>query len=79
MFIEPGNQWENGCNESFNSKLHDELLNGEIFYTLQEAKVLIEQWRIHYNTVRPHNSLGYHPPAPQAIKALVMPAPATQQ
>jgi transposase InsO family protein len=55
------------------------LLNGEIFYTLKEAKVLIEQWRVHYNTVRPHSSLGYRPPAPQAINPLVMPASATQQ
>jgi putative transposase len=67
LFIEPGSPWENGYNESFNGKLRDELLNGEIFYTLKEAKVLIEQWRRHYNTVRPHSSLGYRPPAPQAI------------
>jgi transposase InsO family protein len=64
LFIEPGSPWENGYNESFNSKLRDELLNGEIFYTLTEAKVLIEQWRRHYNTIRPHSSLGYKPPAP---------------
>jgi putative transposase len=67
LFVEPGSPWENGCNESFNSKLRDELLNREIFYTLQEAKVLIERWRVHYNTQRPHSSLGYRPPAPQAI------------
>lgn len=67
LFIEPGSPWENGYNESFNGKLRDELLNGEIFYTLKEAQVLIEQWRIHYNTVRPHSSLGYRPPAPQTI------------
>ena len=61
-YIEPGSPWENGYCESFNSKLRDELLNGEIFYTLQEAKVIIESWRRHYNTVRPHSSLGYgHP------------------
>lgn len=71
LFIEPGSPWENGYNESFNGKLRDELLNGEIFYTLKEAKVLIEQWRTHYNTVRPHSSLGYRPPAPGAI----LPAP----
>jgi putative transposase len=59
--------WENGYNESFNGKLRDELLNGEIFYTLKEAKVLIERWRQHYNTIRPHSSLGYRPPAPAAI------------
>jgi len=68
LFIEPGSPWENGYVESFNGKLSDELLDGEIFYTLREAKVLIERWRIHYNTVRPHSSLGYRPPAPQAIQ-----------
>jgi len=67
LFIEPGSPWENGYNESFNGKLRDELLNGEIFYTLQEAKVLIERWRQHYNTIRPHSSLGYRPPAPATI------------
>jgi transposase InsO family protein len=58
LFIEPGSPWENGYVESFNGKLRDELLNGELFYTLREAKVLIERWRRHYNTVRPHSSLG---------------------
>jgi putative transposase len=67
LFIEMGSSWENGYNESFNGKLRDELLNGEIFYTLREAKVLIGQWRHHYNTVRPHSSLGYKPPAPQTL------------
>jgi transposase InsO family protein len=67
LFIEPGSPCENGYNESFNGKLRDELLNGEIFYTLQEAQVLIERWRQHYNTIRPHSSLGYRPPAPAAI------------
>ena len=67
LFIEPGSPWENGYVESFNGKLRDELLNGEIFYTLREAKVLIERWREHYNQIRPHSSLGYRPPAPQAI------------
>jgi putative transposase len=66
-YIEPGSPWENGYCESFNSKLRDELLNGEIFYSLQEAKVIIENWRNHYNTARPHSSLGYRPPAPQAV------------
>jgi len=66
LFIEPGSPWENGYIESFNGKLRDELLNGEIFYTLQEARVLIEMWRRHYNQVRPHSSLGYRPPAPEA-------------
>jgi len=70
LFIEPGSPWENGYNESFNGKLRDELLNGEIFYTLKEAQVLIEQWRRHYNTIRPHSSLGYRPPAPETIKPL---------
>ena len=67
LFIEPGSPWENGYVESFNGKLRDELLNGEIFYTLREAKVLIERWREHYNRVRPHSSLGYCPPTPEAI------------
>jgi putative transposase len=66
LFIEPGSPWENGYIESFNGKLRDELLNGEIFYTLHEARVLIEMWRRHYNQVRPHSSLGYRPPAPEA-------------
>ena len=66
LFIEPGSPWENGYNESFNGKLRDELLNGEIFYTLQEAKVLIEKWRSEYNTLRPHSSLNYLSPAPEA-------------
>ena len=67
LFIEPGSPWENGYIESFNGKLRDELLNQEIFYTLTEAKVLIEQWRREYNQVRPHSSLGYRPPAPEVI------------
>ena len=68
LFIEPGSPWENGYNESFNGKLRDELLNGEIFYTLKEAQVLIEQWRNQYNTIRPHSSLHYQPPAPEAVQ-----------
>ena len=67
LYIEPGSPWENGYNESFNGKLRDECLNSEIFFTLKEAKVLIESWRHHYNTVRPHSSLGYRPPAPQTV------------
>ena len=67
LYIEPGSPWENGYCESFNGKLRDELLNGEIFYSLKEATVVIEQWRLHYNQRRPHSSLGYRPPAPQAI------------
>ena len=65
LFIEPGSPWENGFNESFNGKLRDELLNGEIFYSLKEAQTLIENWRRHYNTIRPHSALGYRPPAPE--------------
>jgi transposase InsO family protein len=68
LFIEPGCPWENGYVESFNGKLRDELLNREIFYSLDEARVLIERWRIHYNTKRPHSSLGYRSPVPEAIK-----------
>jgi len=66
LFIEPGSPWENGYIESFNGKLRDELLNREIFTTLTEAQVLIEHWRRDYNQVRPHSSLGYRPPAPEA-------------
>jgi transposase InsO family protein len=65
LYITPASPWENGYNESFNGSLRDELLNGEIFYSLAEAKVLIEAWRRHYNTIRPHSSLGYRPPAPE--------------
>ena len=64
-YIEPGSPWENGYVESFNGKLRDELLACEVFSTLAEARVLIEQWRRHYNTVRPHSALGYRPPAPE--------------
>lgn len=67
LFIEPGSPWENGYNESFNGRLRDELLNGELFNDLREAKVLIERWRRHFNTVRPHTSLGYQPPAPETV------------
>jgi len=63
LFIEPGSPWENGYIESFNGKMRDELLDREIFTTIEEAKVLIEQWRREYNQVRPHSSLGYPPPA----------------
>jgi transposase InsO family protein len=72
LFIEPASPWENGYVESFNGKLRDELLNSETFYTLLEAKTLIESWRSHYNTIRPHSSLRYLPPAPEAI---LWPAP----
>jgi len=73
LYIEPGSPWENGYCESFNGKLRDELLNGEIFYSLKEAQVIIEQWRTHYNTKRPHSALGYRPPAPLAIAPTSMP------
>ena len=69
-FIEPGSPWENGYVESFNARLRDELLNGEIFFTLKEAQLVIEEWREHYNTARPHSALGYRPPAPEAVIAL---------
>ena len=82
-YIERGSPWENGYVESFNARLRDELLNGEIFYTLQEAQVVIESWRRHYNAVRPHASLGYRPPGPEVFlpafaawpAALTRPAP----
>jgi putative transposase len=64
-FIEPGSPWENGYIESFNGKLRDELLNGEIFDTVAEARVITEQWRNHYNTIRSHSSLGYRTPSPE--------------
>ena len=79
LYIEPGSPWENGYIESFNGKLRDELLDGEIFDTLLEAKVLIERWRVEYNTVRPHSSLGYRPPAPEAWRVQLEPASATLQ
>ncbi len=69
-YIEPGSPWENGYCESFNARFRDELLNGEILYSLRETKILIEQWRIHYNTVRPHSALRYRPPAPECIVAM---------
>ena len=71
LFIEPGSPWENGYNESFNGKFRDELLNGEIFITLLEAKGLIENWRKEYNHFRPHSSLNYQPPAPETINTNV--------
>ena len=80
-YIAPGSPWENGFIESFNARLRDELLDGEIFYSLKEAKIVIESWRRHYNTVRPHESLGYRPPAPEvfvpamAVRAAPNPQP----
>ena len=71
LYITPGSPWENGYCESFNGKLRNELLNGEIFYTLREAQVVIEKWRQHYNRVRPHSALGYRPPAPETTAILL--------
>ena len=68
LYIEPGSPWENGYNESFNGKLRDECLNQEIFYSLKEAQIVIEQWRRHYNTNKPHSASGYRPPAPQTLQ-----------
>jgi putative transposase len=81
-YIAPGSPWENGFIESFNARLRDELLDGEIFYSLKEAKIVIESWRRHYNTLRPHGSLGYKPPAPEvfvpamSLRAAPQPQPA---
>jgi len=77
LFIEPGSPWENGYIESFNGKLRDELLNREIFTTLTEAKILIEQWQQEYNHVRPHSALRYGPPAPEAIMPTPIPVTLT--
>jgi putative transposase len=74
-YIERGSPWENGYIESFNARLRDELLDGEIFYSLREARIVIESWRRHYNTIRPHASLGYKPPAPEVF---VPPSPRGQ-
>ena len=71
LYIEPGSPWENGYIESFNGKLRDELLDREIFTTLEEAKILIEQWRKEYNQVRPHSAKNYRPPVPETILTMV--------
>ena len=82
-YIAPGSPWENGFIESFNARLRDELLDGEIFYTLAEAKIIVESWRRHFNTLRPHGSLGYKPPAPEVFvpamtaRATAQPGPTT--
>lgn len=68
LYIEPGSPWENGYIESFNGKMRAQFLDGELFYTLKEAQILTERWRIHYNTVRPHSSLGGHPPVPETVQ-----------
>ena len=70
LFIEPGSPWENGYYESFNEKLRDEVFNREVFYNLREAKVVIENWRQEYTTIRPHSSLDYRPPATESIMPL---------
>src|SRR5215207_9198302 len=76
-YIAPGSPWENGYVESFNARLRDELLNGEIFYSLREAEVVVESWRRHYNTIRPHASLGFRPPAPEVVLPACAAWPAT--
>jgi putative transposase len=82
-YIAPGSPWENGFIESFNARLRDELLDGEVFYSLREAQVVIESWRRHYNTVRPHVSLGYRAPAPEVVvpaltaRTTMLPRPAS--
>ena len=73
-YIERGSPWENGYVESFNGRLRDELLNGEIFTTLKEAQIVIESWRLHYNRLRPHSALGYKPPAPEIVAWPAAPA-----
>ena len=78
LYIEPGSPWENGYCESFNGKLRDECLNGEIFYSLKEAQIVIEGWRVQYNTVRPHSALDYRPPAPGACNPFPPPKPVSQ-
>ena len=72
-YIEPGSPWENGYCESLNARFRNELLDGEVFYSIREAQILIERWRRHYNTVRPHSALGYRPPAPESIVAIDRP------
>ncbi len=78
LYIESGSPWENGYCESFNGKLRDECLNGEIFYSLKEAQIVIGQWRQQYNTVRPHAALGYRPPAPGAYNPFLLPKPVSR-
>jgi transposase InsO family protein len=70
-YIEPGSPWENGYIENFNARFRDDLLNGEIFYSLREARIVIEQWRKHDNTKRPHSVLRYRPPAPESPESIV--------
>ena len=77
-YITPGSPWENGFIESFNARMRDELLDGEIFYTLREAQIVIESWRRHYNAVRPHPSIGYRAPAPEVLVPTLSAWPAAQ-
>jgi putative transposase len=77
-YIAPGSPWENGYVESFNARLRDELLDGEIFYSMREAQVIIESWRRHYNTVRPHGAIGWKPPAPDVFVPAFAAWPAAQ-
>jgi len=77
-YIMPGSPWENGFIDSFNARLRDELLDGKIFYSLAEARIVIESWRRYYNTVRPHGSLGYKPPAHEACVSYVAERSASQ-
>ena len=68
LYIEPGSLWENGYVESFNGKMREQFLNGELFYTPKEAQIMTDRWRTHYNTIRPHSSLGGQPPAPETLQ-----------
>jgi putative transposase len=77
-YIAPGSPRENGYIESFNARLRDELIDGEIFYTLKEAQIIAESWRRHYNAVRLHTSLGYRPPAPEVFIPAFAAWPAAQ-
>jgi len=77
LFIEPGSPWENGYNERFNGSLGDEVLKREIFYTLEEAQIIIEMWRNEYNQIRPHSSLGYRSPAPKTVATWKVPVGGT--
>ena len=77
-YIEPGSPWENGYIESFNARLRDELRDGEIFYSIAEARIIIESWRRFYNTLRPHGSLGYKPPAPEVFVPALAACPLAQ-
>jgi putative transposase len=77
-YIAPGSSWENGYTESVNARLRDELLGGKIFYTVKEVQIIVESWRRHYNTIRPHESFGYKPPAPEVFVSAFAAWPAAQ-